>query len=121
MNSLADHDVYAATIQFLAALGHEVVSVAQLGLQEAEDCELLHVAHEQARIMLSRDRDFGGLVFAQGQAPGIVYLRILPSTQNAVHAELKRVLTLYTQQELQGWFVVVEPGRHRIRRAPNPG
>jgi hypothetical protein len=33
-----------------------------------------------------------------------------------VHAEFERVLTLYTEQELQGSFVVIEPGRHRIRR-----
>ena len=47
--------------------------------------------------------------------PGVIYLRMTPSTQNAVHAELERILTLYTEQVLQGSFVVVEPGRHRIR------
>src|SRR5208337_143433 len=53
---------------------------------------------------------------------GVIYLRILPSNQNAVHAELERILTLYDEQELQASFVVIEPGRHRIRRhAPNQG
>lgn len=84
--------------------------------------ELLRVAHEQGRILVTRDRDFGALVFVQGGGPGVIYLRILPSTRNAVHAELGRVLTLYGEQELQCSFVVIEPGRHRKRNlGPRPG
>lgn len=122
MKFLADQDVYATTIGFVRGLGHEVVPAAQLGLAQAEDADLLRVAHEQTRILMTRDRDFGGLVFVQGSGPGVVYLRILPSTQNSVHAELERVLTLYSEQELHVSFVVVEPGRHRIRKlAPGQG
>jgi hypothetical protein len=46
---------------------------------------------------------------------GVIYLRMSPSTQDAVHAELRRVLTLNTEETLQRSFVVVEPGRHRMR------
>ena len=35
MNFLADQDVYASTIGFLRALGHDVVPVAQVGLAQA--------------------------------------------------------------------------------------
>src|SRR5262249_27023306 len=120
MKFLADQDVYATTIRFLSGLGHDVVTASQLGLAQATDAELLRVAHEQGRIVITRDRDFGGLVFVQGSGPGLIYLRILPSTQVSVHAELERVLTLYTEQELQASFVVVEPGRHRIRKPAGP-
>jgi predicted nuclease of predicted toxin-antitoxin system len=116
MKFLADQDVYASTIGFLNGLEHDVATVAQVGLSQAEDAELLRVAHQQGRLFVTRDRDFGGLVFVQGAGPGVIYLRMLPSTQNAVHAELERVLTLYDEPELQSSFVVVEPGRHRIRR-----
>jgi predicted nuclease of predicted toxin-antitoxin system len=77
---------------------------------------LPRVAHEQGRIFVTRDRDLGALVFVQGSGPGVIYLRILPSTQNTVHVELERVLTLYSEQELRASFVVIEPGRHRIRK-----
>ena len=116
MKFLTDQDVYAATVRFLSGLGHDVVTAAQLGQAQAEDTELLRIAGEQGRIFVTRDRDFGGLVFVQGGGAGVIYLRMLPSTQNAVHAELERVLTLYSEQELQGSFVVIEPARHRIRR-----
>src|SRR5262245_1022111 len=112
MRFVADKDVYAVAFGSGRGLGLAVVPGARFGLAQAEDAELLRVAHEQGRIFVTRDRDFGALVFVQGGGPGVIYLRILPSSQNAVHAELERVLTLYSEQELQAAFVVVEPGRH---------
>ena len=104
MNFLADQDVYSATITFVRGLGHDVVTAAQLGLSQADDSELLRVSQEQSRI------------FVQRAGPGVIYLRILPSTLNAVHSELATVLGAYALQELRESFVVVEPGRHRIRK-----
>jgi predicted nuclease of predicted toxin-antitoxin system len=116
MQFIADQDVYGVTIQFLTDLGHDLVTAAQLGMARAKDFQLLRTAHDQGRIFVTRDRDFGALVFVQASGPGVIYLRILPSTQHAVHTELARVLMLYTEQQLQSSFVVVEPGRHRIRK-----
>jgi predicted nuclease of predicted toxin-antitoxin system len=116
MRFLADQDVYAATIRFLCGLGHDVVTAAQLGLSQAKDVYLFQVAHAQNRVLVTRDRDFGVLGFVEDRGAGVIYLRMLPSTANAVHAELERVLTLYSEQGLLASFVVVEPGLHRIRR-----
>ena len=118
MKFLADQDVWAATTAFLRGLGHDVVTASDLGMAQADDVDLLAAAQQQGRIFVTRDRDYGSLVFVQGNAPGVIYLRILPSTRDAVHAELERVLTLYPEAELQTAFVVVEPGRHRIRKPP---
>ena len=118
MKLLLDQDVYAATAQFLLDLGHDVVLVAGLGLSRAQDREILRVAQEQNRVMVTRDRDFGNLVFVREVSAGVIYLRVLPSTLNAVHAELERVLNLHTETELAQAFVVIEPGGHRIRRLP---
>jgi len=116
MKFLADHDVYRVTTLFLAGLGHDVVRVADIGLAAAPDQDLLDYAHQDQRILITRDRDYGGLVFVGGTHAGVVYLRVDPSTLQAVHAELERVLSLYTEQELLSGFAVVEPGRHRMRR-----
>lgn len=122
MRFLADQDVYAITIAFLSGLGHDVVRAAQFGLAQAGDADLLRVAQEQGRVFVTRDRDFGAIVFVQGGGPGVLYLRILPSNQQAVHAQLEQVLTLYSETELQSSFVVIEPGRHRVRKlGPGPG
>ena len=71
---------------------------------------------QQNRIFVTRDRDFGNLVFVKALGAGVLYLRMLPSTQKAVHGELARVLETYTEQELAEAFIVIEPGGHRIRR-----
>jgi predicted nuclease of predicted toxin-antitoxin system len=116
MRFLLDQDVYAATARFLGSLGHEVVLAAQLGLSRADDSDLLRIAHDQSRIFVTRDRDFGRLVFVNDLGAGVLYLRVLPSTQRVVHEELERVLKIYSEDELMTAFVVIEAGRHRIRR-----
>lgn len=118
MKFLLDQDVYAVTERFLINLGHDVVPVAQLGLSRADDEEILQVAQEQGRILVTRDRDFGNLVFVQTLGSGVLYLRVLFSTQSVVHNELERVLRIYTEGELRRAFVVIEAGGHRIRRLP---
>jgi predicted nuclease of predicted toxin-antitoxin system len=116
MNFLLDQDVYALTEHFLREQGYDVVTASKLGLSRALDSELLKTAREQGRIFVTRDRDYGNLVFVHHAGSGVIYLRILPSDMNEVHAELKKVLDSYSEEELAKSFVVVEKGRHRIRR-----
>ncbi len=118
MKFLLDQDVYASTASFLAGLGHDVIPVAELGLSQATDSDLLRMAHEQERLLVTRDRDFGGLVFIRDLGTGVIYLRMPPSVETAVHQELARVLCEHSEVELRRAFVVVEPGRHRFRRLP---
>lgn len=94
MKFLTDQDVYGSTVRFLIGLGHDVALAGQIGMAQAEDAELLRISAEQRRVLVTRDRDFGSLVFVHGQGTGVIYLRILPSTRDPVHAELQRVLTL---------------------------
>ena len=97
MRFLLDQDVYAATVTFLAKLGHDVVPAAQVGLSQATDEQLLAVAQQQDRIFITRDRDFGALVFVKVLGSVVLYLRMLPSTQDSVRAGLERVLRSYSE------------------------
>jgi predicted nuclease of predicted toxin-antitoxin system len=91
MKLLLDQDVYAATARFLLELGHDVVHVARIGLSRAPDQEILRVAREQDRILVTRYRDFGNLVFVKNLGAGVIYLRIVPSaTANANHWPYKK-------------------------------
>lgn len=116
MRLLIDQDVYGVTIQFLRGLGHDLVTATQLKMSQASDSELLQAARTDRRLLVTRDRDFGSLVFVEALSTGVVYLRMMASAVGPVHAELNRVLTDYTEAELLKAFVVVEPGRHRLRR-----
>jgi len=113
---LLDQDVYSVTARLLSNLGHDVVRVAELGLAQADDEDLLRTAQEQGRLFITRDRDFGSLVFVKELGAGVLYLRTFAFAQNAVHNELERVLNTYSQEELMNAFVVVEADGHRFRR-----
>lgn len=115
---LLDQDVYGMTAKFLVKSGFDVVSVSQLGLSRAPDTQVLSTAQSQGRILITRDRDYGNLVFVQSLGAGVLYLRILPSTANAVHKELIRVIEKYSSEELSNAFVVVEANGHRFRKIP---
>jgi len=116
MRILLDEDVYAITGRFLRDLNHDVMSVQEIGLSGSSDEVILNSAMEKSAVLVTRDRDFGHLVFVKGLGPGVIYLRMLPSTLIAVHEELRRVLERYEKDELEKSFIVIEPGGHRFRR-----
>ena len=118
MKFLLDQDVYEATARFLRDLGHDVVTASRIGCSHASDSELLATAQEQERVLITRDRDFGGLVFLHHLGSGVIYLRISPSTADAGHDQLQSVLSSYSPEQLREAFVIVEPGRYRYRRLP---
>ncbi len=47
---------------------------------------------------------------------GVIYLRVLSKMVNEVHKELAGVIENYSEVELKGAFVVVEPDGHRFRK-----
>lgn len=96
--------------------GHDVVNAAQLGLSQAEDEALLLITQNQGRIFITRDKDFGNLIFVKAIGKGVLFLRMLSSTQDFVHKELEKVLNRYSEQELSNSFVVIDNHGHRIRK-----
>ncbi|MCI0335023.1 MAG: DUF5615 family PIN-like protein [Planctomycetes bacterium] len=116
MRLLADQDVYAMTLALLRNRGHDVSTVSEMGLSQATDLAILQTAIQDKRILLTRDRDYGGLIFARSIHGGVIYLRIAPTVLHATHDELLRVLSQYGEVELLNALVVVEAGRHRFRK-----
>jgi len=115
MKFLLDQDVYAITCRLLINLGHDVVTAFELGLSQASDLELLKIASEKDRILVTRDRHFGGLVFVQKLGSGVIYLRVLPSNTEKVHKQLEKVLKNHSEEQLKKAFAIVEPRRYRFR------
>lgn len=116
MNLFLDQDVYNVTARFLVDLEYDVVRAGEIGLSQAADEDLLKAAHQQDRIFVTRDRDYGNLVFVKGMSGGILYLRMLPQNIAIVHSQLKNVLQTYSESELKSAFVVIEANGHRFRR-----
>ncbi|MDO8689703.1 MAG: DUF5615 family PIN-like protein [Dehalococcoidia bacterium] len=117
MRLFTDHDVYGSTIALLRSQRHEVQTAQEAGLSNAPDQELLRHALGTGRVLLTRDSDYGSLIFLNAHpSMGIILLRITRITVPHVHQELLSLLAEHTESELHSLFIVVEPGRHRIRR-----
>jgi predicted nuclease of predicted toxin-antitoxin system len=117
MRLLLDQDVFAATARFLRdELGHDVLTAAQADMSRSPDSEFIAAARETDRVLVTRDRHFGALVFVGQVKCGVIYLRFPFSARSAGHAELQRVMSTYPAEQLRSAFVTVEPGRHRFRR-----
>lgn len=91
-------------------------------MQRATDEDLLKKARETDRRLLTRDKDFGALVFLQkALSTGVIFLRVTPAMAGEVHQELRRLFQEHSERELHDLFCVVEPHRHRIRRLRSCG
>jgi len=119
---LVDQDVYHVTVEWLRKEGHDVVTAKEVGMQRAADQDLLKKARGMDRLFLTRDKDFGTLVFLRAsESAGVILLRIMPMVVDEVHQELRRLFEEHKKEELGRVFCVVEPHRHRIRRLPHSG
>ena len=118
MKFLSDQDIWASTISLLRELEHDVTTAAALGMSRSLDTDLLAWAYTNNRIIITRDRDYGRLVFLDKEVGGVIYLRTLLTEIAKTHKELTRVLNLYSESDLLSAFVVVEPDKHRYRYLP---
>ncbi len=94
---------------------HAVLDVTEMDPGISDD-KVLSMANESKAILLTADRDFGDLVFRQGQlTEGVVLIRLagLPSIKKA---ELVSAIINQHAKEVQQAFSVITPGSIRIRK-----
>ncbi len=119
MRFIADENFPLPSIRVLSAAGHDIVAVA-LESPGAPDEAVLDRAFREGRILLTFDRDYGGLLYLRGSQPpeGIVYFRFAPSSPEE---PAEYLLTLLEQlgPSLPGMLTVAEHGH--VRQRPLPG
>jgi len=114
---LADESVDMAVIRALRLAGHDVQAVVERRAGSPDD-EVAALAAADGRILLTEDRDFGRLVYAQNQQSGGVIFMRYPARAKS---ELGRDVADLVQgqgERLVGTFVAMQPGRTRISRLP---
>ena len=113
MRLLAYENFPGPVVQALAEDGHDIVRVGQ-ALAGLTDREVLAMAIEEARWLLTFDTDFGDLVFLHNHPapPAILLFRVYPIIVADVLASARRAL----QGANVGQFAVV--GREATRLRP---
>lgn len=119
MKLLANENIPRGAVQRLRALGYDVLAIAE-SASGSTDSAVLGLAHEQQRILITFDRDYGELIYVRHlPCPDcIIYLRFIPINPQEPG---ERIATLLATggQLLRGGFIVLD--REGYRRRPLPG
>ncbi len=113
MRFLVDECTGPAVARWLRERGHDVVSVYEQARASADDV-VIQMAHDEARIVITNDKDFGELVFRSRRSHcGVVLLRLNDERPSSKIHVLSRLLEFYADK-LQGSFIVVSERRIKI-------
>lgn len=110
-------DVCASSRRLKEALteaGHDVRSAGD-GYASASDDELLAVAYDEQRALVTEDKDFGELVFLRGRRHPCVIRLVELDVEEKVHA-MWQLIDQYGEALRSNAIVVVTKRRVRIRR-----
>lgn len=120
MRWLLDENQSPVIAELLCSAGHDAVHVRDLGRAGASDLELLVVAADEDRVIVSGDTDFGELLARTNRSrPSIVLLRRQAGRKAAQIASLLLANLPAVEDDLRaGAIVVVDEDRLRIRRLP---
>lgn len=106
-------------VQWLQSSGHDVVHLRDEGLHRLTDAEVLEKAVAENRVVLTFDLDFGEILAAGGyQHASVIIFRLRDSRSNRVISRLGEVLAASADALEELAVIVVEDGRHRLRRLP---
>ena len=112
---IVDEGCDFAVVQSLRAAGFDVLAVCET-FPRATDEEVVQLAVEGRRVLVTEDKDIGQLVLASGEGRiGVLLARFPATARGTLAASVLRVVR-QRGERLMGAFVVVQPGRIRIAR-----
>lgn len=112
---LADESCDFAVVRALRSAGYDVTAITESAPQ-TQDVDVIALAAREGRVLITEDKDFGQLVYAElRESSGVILVRFPASERSALpEAMLETVREL--GDRLVGIFVVLTPRRVRIGR-----
>jgi predicted nuclease of predicted toxin-antitoxin system len=116
---LADMPVPQSAVRLARDLGHDAIHVRDYGMQRASDSQILRRAAAESRIVMTMDLDFAREVaLSPRPCPGLIIFRLGNVSAQEITKAFRQLLMGFTDEELEGHVVIVEPGRVRRRVLP---
>ena len=103
----------------LVGLGHDVSAASEVA-PGASDEDLLALAYDEQRVLVTDDQDFGELVFRRG-LPHLCIIRFFKTAQAERVATMHKLLERHSSVLEQAAIVVVRGHLIRIRLADPEG
>ena len=120
MRFLLDENQSPRVADHLAEAGHDVVHVRDLDMRTSPDADILEVAREDDRVVVSADVDFGELLArSNADRPSILLFRRQQQRRARQLAALILANLDDVAEDLEsGAVVVFDADRIRVRRLP---
>ncbi len=119
MKALLDMPVSPALIQVLEEVGHSGVHAYHIGKKKASDRELLEIARQEGRVVITADLDFPRLLaLSSARGPGLILFRGGSYSDAEMCELLREVLEKVEPAALERSVCVVDKRRVRITRLP---
>ena len=116
MKLLVDVGVGKAVEVWLAGQDHDVKAVGDLNPRMTDD-DILLLAVQEERLVITMDKDFGQMVFHTGRAhAGVLLLRMEDARSAEKVQAIQRIFTRHADS-LSGNFCVYQDNRLRVRPA----
>ncbi len=94
--------------------GHNVERATEIGQARADDQQILQRAISQNRILVTLDEHFGDwVILPLSRHPGVIRLKVNPTTSGKVIEVLLPLLRLHTPDQLKDHLVIISPKRSK--------
>jgi predicted nuclease of predicted toxin-antitoxin system len=118
MKLLADENIPASVVRLLEEDGYDIrwIRIESPGIS---DIEVMRYAHQEKRIILTYDKDFGELAVKDPIYPsfGIILIRFSQKNPDLMAEYIRHVVK--SRQDWEGHFSVIEVERIRMRPLPH--
>jgi predicted nuclease of predicted toxin-antitoxin system len=116
---LIDMPLSPALAAWLRLQQHDARHATELGLERAADADILALAHNEGRTIITADLDYPRLLaLGRSSEPSLILFRDGVWSDAEVIERMAELLDALTATEIEQSIVVVE--RHRIRRRRLP-
>jgi predicted nuclease of predicted toxin-antitoxin system len=118
LDQMIDTDVAAD----LRAAGHDVCCIGELGMRRADDAEILQLAIQENRILVTLDEDFGDwALLPLSRHPGVIRIKAVPTCTEMIESVLFPFLETCGDREFSDHLVIVRSAGVRWIRTGGEG
>lgn len=115
MRFIADEGVDASLVTLLRQADHNVLYFAETDCG-TDDEVILDLAKVENRILITRDKDFGELVYRMKKLHSGILLIRAEELSTMIRSRLVADFIQANLEMLTGYFIVIQPGTARFRK-----
>jgi len=114
---LADENIPPPIVEFLHQKGFDIKSLFQGGISGASDKDIMKLACQEQRVLLTFDKHFANVVlYPLSSHYGVIRIRIHPPLISTVTRSLEHFLQKFDLATIRATLIVLERDGFRVRR-----